>query len=212
MGNLGEGPVCISVLPDTRKHLRLNTIKSHSANLQLFSLYWRSLIDEMKSRAVHWDTVKCGEIARSSSCFHDFKLFSLTVLIPCMCFCLHVKNFLQKMEQIFMCVCCQELAFQPVTTLCSHNVCKVCSVHLSGYIWNNRYLKSLSSHLWMNFYHLPSTDLSPAVVSSQGVHLPRLPSRLGQGLRHDPKQDAPDAAWPVLSRLQQGPMRSKSHL
>uniref|UniRef100_A0A8D2ZN14 E3 ubiquitin-protein ligase UHRF n=1 Tax=Scophthalmus maximus TaxID=52904 RepID=A0A8D2ZN14_SCOMX len=35
-------------------------------------------------------------------------------------------NFLRKMEQIFMCVCCQELAFQPVTTVCSHNVCKTC--------------------------------------------------------------------------------------
>ncbi|XP_054467837.1 E3 ubiquitin-protein ligase UHRF2-like [Anoplopoma fimbria] len=35
-------------------------------------------------------------------------------------------NFLQKMEQIFMCVCCQELAFQPITTACSHNVCKTC--------------------------------------------------------------------------------------
>uniref|UniRef100_A0A8C7WWH3 E3 ubiquitin-protein ligase UHRF n=1 Tax=Oryzias sinensis TaxID=183150 RepID=A0A8C7WWH3_9TELE len=35
-------------------------------------------------------------------------------------------NFLQKMEQIFMCVCCQELAFQPITTVCSHNVCKTC--------------------------------------------------------------------------------------
>ncbi|XP_054612397.1 E3 ubiquitin-protein ligase UHRF2-like [Dunckerocampus dactyliophorus] len=35
-------------------------------------------------------------------------------------------NFLRKMEQIFMCVCCQELAYQPVTTVCSHNVCKTC--------------------------------------------------------------------------------------
>uniref|UniRef100_A0A3Q3FW94 E3 ubiquitin-protein ligase UHRF n=1 Tax=Labrus bergylta TaxID=56723 RepID=A0A3Q3FW94_9LABR len=41
----------------------------------------------------------------------------------------HIKegpNFLSKMEQIFMCVCCQELAFQPITTACSHNVCKSC--------------------------------------------------------------------------------------
>ncbi|KAM9306456.1 E3 ubiquitin-protein ligase UHRF2 isoform 2-T2 [Pholidichthys leucotaenia] len=41
----------------------------------------------------------------------------------------HLKegpNFLRKMEQIFMCVCCQELAFQPITTVCSHNVCKSC--------------------------------------------------------------------------------------
>ncbi|XP_061590078.1 E3 ubiquitin-protein ligase UHRF2-like [Cololabis saira] len=41
----------------------------------------------------------------------------------------HLKegpNFLRKMEQIFMCVCCQELAFQPITTICTHNVCKTC--------------------------------------------------------------------------------------
>ncbi|XP_016109163.1 E3 ubiquitin-protein ligase UHRF2-like [Sinocyclocheilus grahami] len=35
-------------------------------------------------------------------------------------------NFLRKVEQLFMCVCCQELSFQPVTTECSHNVCKMC--------------------------------------------------------------------------------------
>ncbi|KAK2827342.1 hypothetical protein Q7C36_018268 [Tachysurus vachellii] len=35
-------------------------------------------------------------------------------------------NFLRKVEQIFMCVCCQELAYQPVTTPCQHNVCKTC--------------------------------------------------------------------------------------
>uniref|UniRef100_A0A667YXI1 E3 ubiquitin-protein ligase UHRF n=1 Tax=Myripristis murdjan TaxID=586833 RepID=A0A667YXI1_9TELE len=35
-------------------------------------------------------------------------------------------NFLRKVEQLFMCVCCQELAYQPITTICSHNVCKTC--------------------------------------------------------------------------------------
>ncbi|XP_057215821.1 E3 ubiquitin-protein ligase UHRF2-like [Triplophysa rosa] len=35
-------------------------------------------------------------------------------------------NFLRKVEQMFMCVCCQELAYQPITTECSHNVCKTC--------------------------------------------------------------------------------------
>ncbi|XP_017263110.1 E3 ubiquitin-protein ligase UHRF2 [Kryptolebias marmoratus] len=41
----------------------------------------------------------------------------------------HLKegpNFLRKLEQIFMCVCCQELVYQPITTVCSHNVCKTC--------------------------------------------------------------------------------------
>ncbi|XP_060618282.2 E3 ubiquitin-protein ligase UHRF2 [Anolis sagrei] len=35
-------------------------------------------------------------------------------------------NFLKKVEQSFMCVCCQELVYQPVTTECLHNVCKSC--------------------------------------------------------------------------------------
>ncbi|XP_051536879.1 E3 ubiquitin-protein ligase UHRF2-like [Myxocyprinus asiaticus] len=35
-------------------------------------------------------------------------------------------NFLRKVEQLFMCLCCQELAYQPITTECSHNVCKTC--------------------------------------------------------------------------------------
>ncbi|XP_062867782.1 E3 ubiquitin-protein ligase UHRF2-like isoform X1 [Trichomycterus rosablanca] len=35
-------------------------------------------------------------------------------------------NFLRKVEQSFMCVCCQELSYQPVTTPCQHNVCKTC--------------------------------------------------------------------------------------
>ncbi|KAJ8415600.1 hypothetical protein AAFF_G00425800 [Aldrovandia affinis] len=35
-------------------------------------------------------------------------------------------NFLRKVEQVFMCVCCQELVFQPITTMCHHNVCKTC--------------------------------------------------------------------------------------
>ncbi|XP_020780823.1 E3 ubiquitin-protein ligase UHRF2 isoform X1 [Boleophthalmus pectinirostris] len=41
----------------------------------------------------------------------------------------HLKEgpkFLSKLEQSFMCLCCQELAFQPITTVCSHNVCKAC--------------------------------------------------------------------------------------
>uniref|UniRef100_A0AAY5ELP1 E3 ubiquitin-protein ligase UHRF n=1 Tax=Electrophorus electricus TaxID=8005 RepID=A0AAY5ELP1_ELEEL len=43
-----------------------------------------------------------------------------------MSFIMEGPNFLRKVEQIFMCVCCQELAFQPITTPCQHNVCKTC--------------------------------------------------------------------------------------
>lgn len=33
--------------------------------------------------------------------------------------------FLSKVEETFQCICCQELVFRPVTTVCQHNVCKV---------------------------------------------------------------------------------------
>ncbi|CAE1277588.1 UHRF1 [Acanthosepion pharaonis] len=36
------------------------------------------------------------------------------------------KVFLNKVEEMFMCVCCQELVFKPITTECHHNVCKSC--------------------------------------------------------------------------------------
>uniref|UniRef100_A0A2K6LCE9 RING-type E3 ubiquitin transferase n=1 Tax=Rhinopithecus bieti TaxID=61621 RepID=A0A2K6LCE9_RHIBE len=35
-------------------------------------------------------------------------------------------HFLKKLEHSFMCVCCQKLVYQPVTTECFHNVCKDC--------------------------------------------------------------------------------------
>lgn len=36
------------------------------------------------------------------------------------------QDFLAKVEELFMCVCCQEIVHLPVTTPCSHNICKVC--------------------------------------------------------------------------------------
>ncbi|XP_053558538.1 E3 ubiquitin-protein ligase UHRF2 [Bombina bombina] len=35
-------------------------------------------------------------------------------------------KFLKQVEQSFMCICCQELVYLPVTTACLHNVCKSC--------------------------------------------------------------------------------------
>ncbi|XP_053724816.1 E3 ubiquitin-protein ligase UHRF1-like isoform X1 [Synchiropus splendidus] len=52
-------------------------------------------------------------------------------------------------------------------------------------------------------------ELPPALVQSSGLHVSRLPPRLGQRLCHDPEQDAAVAARSVLSRLQQRPMRSR---
>ncbi|NXP79470.1 UHRF1 ligase, partial [Ramphastos sulfuratus] len=35
-------------------------------------------------------------------------------------------KFLNKVEESFLCICCQEVVFRPVTTVCQHNVCKDC--------------------------------------------------------------------------------------
>ncbi|XP_075401343.1 E3 ubiquitin-protein ligase UHRF1 isoform X2 [Tenrec ecaudatus] len=35
-------------------------------------------------------------------------------------------KFLSAVEETFQCICCQELVFRPVTTVCQHNVCKDC--------------------------------------------------------------------------------------
>ena len=44
------------------------------------------------------------------------------------------QKFLAQVEEVFGCICCQDIVFKPVTTSCSHNVCKVrvnlCSVSL----------------------------------------------------------------------------------
>ncbi|XP_072294857.1 E3 ubiquitin-protein ligase UHRF1 [Eucyclogobius newberryi] len=35
-------------------------------------------------------------------------------------------KFLTQVEEVFHCICCQEVVFQPITTECQHNVCKEC--------------------------------------------------------------------------------------
>ncbi|XP_043830752.1 E3 ubiquitin-protein ligase UHRF1 [Dromiciops gliroides] len=35
-------------------------------------------------------------------------------------------KFLNKVEETFLCICCQEVVFRPITTVCQHNVCKDC--------------------------------------------------------------------------------------
>lgn len=36
------------------------------------------------------------------------------------------RAFLQKVEELFGCICCQEIVHDPITTPCSHNMCKSC--------------------------------------------------------------------------------------
>ena len=37
-----------------------------------------------------------------------------------------LQKFVEKVNELFECICCQELLYQPVTTECAHNFCKVC--------------------------------------------------------------------------------------
>ncbi|XP_050541918.1 E3 ubiquitin-protein ligase UHRF1-like [Daktulosphaira vitifoliae] len=36
------------------------------------------------------------------------------------------KAFLDRVEETFLCICCQDIVFEPITTDCSHNICKEC--------------------------------------------------------------------------------------
>lgn len=35
-------------------------------------------------------------------------------------------TFIQKVEESFTCICCQDVVYQPITTKCFHNICKSC--------------------------------------------------------------------------------------
>uniref|UniRef100_A0A2K6D806 E3 ubiquitin-protein ligase UHRF n=1 Tax=Macaca nemestrina TaxID=9545 RepID=A0A2K6D806_MACNE len=66
-----------------------------------------SLIREDKSNAKLWNEVLASLKDRPAS-GSPFQLF------------------LSKVEEAFQCICCQELVFRPITTVCQHNVCKDC--------------------------------------------------------------------------------------
>ncbi|KAE9529076.1 hypothetical protein AGLY_012030 [Aphis glycines] len=36
------------------------------------------------------------------------------------------KAFLDRVEETFMCICCQDIVYEPITLNCSHNICKGC--------------------------------------------------------------------------------------
>ncbi|KFM73683.1 E3 ubiquitin-protein ligase UHRF1, partial [Stegodyphus mimosarum] len=40
------------------------------------------------------------------------------------------QKFLKSVEDAFLCICCQELVFKPITTVCCHNICKVSALHV----------------------------------------------------------------------------------
>ncbi|XP_022182071.1 E3 ubiquitin-protein ligase UHRF1-like, partial [Myzus persicae] len=36
------------------------------------------------------------------------------------------KAFLDRVEETFMCICCQDIVFEPITLECAHNICRGC--------------------------------------------------------------------------------------
>lgn len=101
------------------------------------------------------------------------------------------------MEQIFMCVCCQELAFQPITTVCSHNVCKVRSDWM--YFQSQRFKKNKQT----NKRVLAFVWISPTVLS---LSLPRLVSSGRSERRCTPARPAATTwakttSWPKTWRF-----------
>lgn len=35
------------------------------------------------------------------------------------------QRFLEKVAEVFMCICCQDILFKPITMACKHNICQV---------------------------------------------------------------------------------------
>lgn len=56
------------------------------------------------------------------------------------------QSFLSKVEELFMCICCQEIVFNPVTTPCKHNICKV-SVNFYCKYWLIIFYKIVICHI-----------------------------------------------------------------
>jgi len=57
---------------------------------------------------------------------------SLKVHLSCVFIDLFLlQKYLAEVQTTFVCICCQELVFKPITTSCGHNICKV-STRLLG--------------------------------------------------------------------------------
>ena len=36
------------------------------------------------------------------------------------------QKFVSKVEERFLCICCQDIVCKPITTVCTHNLCLTC--------------------------------------------------------------------------------------
>lgn len=81
------------------------------------------------------------------------------------------SGFLQSVEEAFMCICCQEVVCQPVTTPCAHNICKV---------------SCTARHVGLGLVELtcslaPLPVLPTALLQSGSLQLSQLPPQSAEG-------------------------------
>lgn len=81
------------------------------------------------------------------------------------------QSFLNKVGELFKCICCQEIVYKPITTECRHNFCKV----------SNSPGKVGATAKFV-FIVL---GLLEAFIQSRHILLPLLPIRAGEVSRHD---------------------------
>lgn len=79
------------------------------------------------------------------------------------------QSFLAKVEELFMCVCCQEVVYLPITTPCSHNICKV---RKSARFWDFRFLNHLFCVSTFDFFFI--LELFEEIILCRNIQLPML--------------------------------------
>ena len=72
-------------------------------------------------------------------------------------FILYFQKFLQKVEELFTCICCQDIVYKPVTTTCAHNICKVSA----GFIFSSLAAPMAEWVRSLNFSALDHLIISP---------------------------------------------------
>ncbi|XP_006868973.1 PREDICTED: E3 ubiquitin-protein ligase UHRF1 [Chrysochloris asiatica] len=101
---------CLRRGPPSSRSLR-ETPKKTKVEPYRLTAQQHSLIKEDESNAKLWaeilKSLKDGPVSEQA----DGRAFSW---------------FLSIVEEMFQCICCQEVVFRPITTVCQHNVCKDC--------------------------------------------------------------------------------------
>lgn len=76
-----------------------------------------------------WDeamqSLSLGPVRMPISLTSSIRFWFVTIRHVLMCIDLFLQKFLDKVAEVFLCICCQEVVYQPITTECQHNVCRV---------------------------------------------------------------------------------------